>query len=169
MAIQKIFRSAMPSFRYFFRNGTAAIFMSGRYTTDQKDLEDELMQEVGEIGTTKSRHPFIYIDEKEPELDTEALSPLELIEQKAYEKARAELLREMAEASARANDAQANVSSTTANFASSLNNSAKIEASMGTDVTMQALATATATAQDAAQTQDAGAKLASLKAKLSSN
>jgi len=125
MAIQKIFKSTILSCRYFTRAGLAVNFMNGRFTTDNKEVEDELMQEVGEAGRTKSRHPFIFIDENEAELDTEALSPLELIKLQAKEEARKELLAEMAAQQARAMDAGANVSSTSANFASSLNTTAK--------------------------------------------
>lgn len=150
MAIQKIFRSSMPSFKYFFKNGVAAIFMSGKYTTDHKELEDELFEEVGAIGRSKSKNPFIYIDESEPELDTEALTPLELIKLQAREEARRELLAEMATQTARALDSTANVSNTDpAKFADSLNTTDKQQASMGTDVTLQALpqaATATSLA-----------------------
>lgn len=128
MAIQKIFRSATPSFRFFFRNGVPAVFMNGKYTTDNKELEHELMAEVGEIGRTKSRNPYIYVDENEPTLDTEALSSLEIIKLQAKEEARQELLAEMAAQQARAMDASANVSSTSANFATSINTTAKIEA-----------------------------------------
>lgn len=160
MAIQKIFRSSMPSFKYFFKNGVAAIFMNGRYTTDHKDLEDELMEEVGAVGRSKSKNPFIYIDEKEPELDTEALSPLELIKLQAKEEARRELLAEMATQTSRALDATANVSSTKAtNFADSLNNTAKQQESMGTEATLQA-----AKAPEAATATGLGAKLAAIQA-----
>lgn len=133
MAIQKIFKSAMPSFRYFAKNGTAANFVNGRFTTDNKELEEELMEEVREVGRTKSRHPFIFIDESEAELDTEALSPMELIKLQAKEEARRELLAEMAAQQARAMNADANVSSTSADFKSSLNTTAKVEASMNSE------------------------------------
>lgn len=157
MAIQKIFRSSMPSFKYFFKNGVAAIFMSGKFTTDHKDLEDELFEEVGAIGRSKSKNPFIYVDESEPELDTEALTPLELIKLQAKEEARKELLAEMAAQTSRALDATANVSSTAeVKFSDSLNNTAKQEASMGVEASLQAAAPATATAM--------AARLAALKA-----
>lgn len=153
MAIQKIFKSSLPSFKYFFRNGVAAIFMNGRFSTDNKQLEEEMMEEIGEVGRSKSRNPYIYVDEAEPELDTEALTPLELIKLQAKEEARKELLAEMAVQSARALNASANVSSTDpANFAQSLNTTAKLEASMGTDVTLQALKDAQQ--QEASQQQE---------------
>lgn len=128
MALQKIFKSTILSCRYFTRDGIAVNFMNGRFTTDNKRVEDELMEEVGEIGRTKSRHPFIFVDEQEAQLDTEALSPLELIKLQAKEEARMELLAEMAAQQARAMDAGANVSSTSAVFAQSLNTTAKQEA-----------------------------------------
>lgn len=128
MALQKIFKSTILSCRYFTRDGIAVNFMNGRFTTDNKRVEDELMEEVGEIGRTKSRHPFIFVDEQEAQLDTEALSPLELIKLQAKEEARMELLAEMAAQQARAMDAGANVSSTSTVFAQSLNTTAKQEA-----------------------------------------
>jgi hypothetical protein len=128
MAIQKIFKSTILSCRYFTRAGIAVNFMNGRFTTDNKEVEQELFEEVGAVGRTKSRNPFIFIDEQEAELDTEALSPLELIKLQAKEEARQELLAEMAAQQARAMDAGANVSSSSANFADSLNTTAKVEA-----------------------------------------
>jgi hypothetical protein len=163
MAIQKIFRSSMPSFKFFFKNGVAAIFMSGRYTTDHKDLEDELFEEVGAIGRSKSKNPFIYIDESEPELDTEALTPLELIKLQAKEEARAELLAEMAAQNSRALDYKANVSSTDATkFADSLTTTNKQQESMNTDITLQAL-------KPAEGTNPAAAEIATRLAKLQAN
>lgn len=159
MAIQKIFRSSMPSFKFFFKNGVAAIFMNGKYTTDNKDLEDELFSEVGAVGRSKSKNPFIYIDENEPELDTEALTPLELIKLQAKEEARRELLAEMATQTSRALDAKANVSSTDpTKFADSMNNTAKQQESMGTEATLQAL-------PQAATATGLAAKLANLQVK----
>lgn len=127
MAIQRIFKSTLPSFRFFSTQGIAAIFINGRFTTDNKKVEEELMAEVGEVGQTKSRHTFIFIDEDEKELDTEALSPLELLKLSLKEEARAELLAEMKAQTARAMDATGNVSSTSADFKSSLNNTATLE------------------------------------------
>lgn len=171
MALQKIFRSSLPSFRYFSKNGTAAIFINGKFTTDNKELEAELVAELGgeeAIGRIKSLHPFIYVDEKEPTLDTEALSPFELLKLQAKEEARRELLAEMAAQTARAMDASANVSSTSADYKSSLNNTASQQASMGTDVTLQALATTSAQApQDAsAPAADGNVTANGLQAKL---
>jgi hypothetical protein len=126
MAIQKIFKSTLPSFRFAAASGLIAHFMNGKFTTDNKRLEAELMDEVGEIGRTKSSHPFIFIDEEEAELDTEALSPFELLKLQLKEEARQEVLREIKEQEGRAMNAAANVSSTSANFANSLNNTAKV-------------------------------------------
>lgn len=161
MAIQKIFKSAMPSFRFYFRNGMAAIFMSGRYTTDNKELEDELMEEVGQIGRAKSANPYIYVDENESEFDTEAPTPMQLILLKAKEEARKELLAEMAAEAARAQNAKANVSTTDASkFANSLNNTDLQQASMGTEATLVALASSSAQASEANTVADDAAKVA---------
>ena len=157
MAIQVIFKSTLPSCRYFTKDGVAVNFMSGRFTTDNKRVEEELLQEVGEVGRTKSRHPFIFIDENEAELDTEALSPLELIKLQAKEEARAELLAEIKANEARALDAKANVSSSSADYKASLNNTAKQEE----DAAPQAAANANVMAAKLAELQ---AKQAAAKA-----
>jgi hypothetical protein len=165
MAIQKIFKATILSCRYFTRAGLAVNFMNGRFTTDNKEVEDELMEEVGQVGRTKSRHPFIFVDENEAELDTEALSPLELIKLQAKEEARQELLAEIKAQQARALDAGSNVSSTSANFAESLNTTAKQEADAAS---MEPKApegeTAGATLIPAAGNTSMADKLASLRA-----
>lgn len=124
MTISAIFKSPLPSFSYLYKNGVPAVFINGRYTTDREDQIAELAAEVGAVGVTKSKHPYIYIDEDEQEIDSEALSPIELIKLQAKEEARAELLAEQAAANARALNAGANVSETeNGNFAKSLGNS----------------------------------------------
>lgn len=132
MTISAVFKSPMPSFTYIYKNGMTAVFISGRYTTDNEALVKELFEEVGEVGKTKSRHPYIYVDEDEQEIDSEALSPIELIKLQAKEEARAELLAEQKEATARAMNPASNVSSTeSASFASSVGTSANIAEMLG--------------------------------------
>lgn len=160
MAIQKIFKATLPSFKFYFKNGVAANFLNGRFTTDNKALEDELMEEVGEVGRTKSRNTFIFVDENEPELDTEALSPIELIKLQAKEEARAELLAEFAAQQARAMNAEANVSSTSSNHAASVNTTAKMAAALNGEA-------APAPVMEAATPSGLGARLAGLNIKKS--
>lgn len=128
MAIQKIFRASAGSIRYVSKDGTSCPFINGKFSTSNKELEKEIMDEVGEIGVNKSKHPYIYVDENEPEIDTEALSPIELIRLQAKEEARKELLQEIANQNARALDAVGNVSNSDVNYAASLNTTSKQQA-----------------------------------------
>jgi hypothetical protein len=96
MTISAIFKSTFPSMNYVFKNGMTAVFIGGKYVTDNLELAHELMQEVKEIGKTKSKHPYIYVDEEEMEIDSEALTPIEIIKQEAYAQAMADIKRAMA-------------------------------------------------------------------------
>lgn len=100
MSIRKIFKCYIPSCSYFFKNGKQAAFLNGQYTTDNQQEISELMAEVGEIGKHSSKHPHIYVDADEQEIDSDALSPLEELKRKARE----EVLAEMAAASNATND-----------------------------------------------------------------
>lgn len=71
MAIQKLFKSRMPSCQYFFKDGSRADFVSGRFSTDDAEKISEL-----ELELTKN-HPHIYIDDNEVEVDTAKQDPLE--------------------------------------------------------------------------------------------
>lgn len=124
MTISAIFKSPLPSFSYHYKNGMTAVFINGRYVTDDTALITELAAEVGAVGKNKSRHPYIYVDEDECEIDSEALTPIQIIKLQAKEEARAELLAEQAEREKAAMNAGANVSiSKSADFAASLGNS----------------------------------------------
>lgn len=70
MAIKSVFKSRIESCQYVFQNGKSAVFSEGRFLTDVPQEIAELMGEVGEEGNTKSRHPFIWIDPDEKQLDT---------------------------------------------------------------------------------------------------
>ncbi len=160
MTISAVFKSPMPSMSYLYKNGMSATFINGRYITDVEWQIAELAAEVGELGKHKSKHPYIYVDETEKEIDSEALSPIELIKLKAKEEARTELLAEQAEAQARALNSAANVSTTKANdFAQSLGNSNTIAQAGTAESTGSNDATVTATGS-------MGAKLTSLSAGL---
>lgn len=167
MAIQKIFRSGMPAFRYVAKNGTHAIFMNGKFITDNKEIEDELMREVGEVGRNKSRHPFIFIDEAEPEFDTEAPTAIDIIKRQAKEEARQELLAEMAAQQARAMNASANVStSDTASSAGSLLTTAKLVEGSAPNAGVQMLQVSSQPEQATGATAVQLTGLAALKAKM---
>lgn len=168
MTISVIFKSALPSFSYLYKDGVPAVFINGRYMTDRPEQIAELTAEVGAIGVTKSKHPYIYIDENEQEVDSEALSPIELLKLQAKEEARAELLAEQAAASARALNAGANVSDTdNGNFAKSLGNSNTIAQAGAAESTGPAVGVGIEAAAPGVTTVTPGsmaAKLAALKA-----
>lgn len=86
MAISKIFKSHIASNNFFFKDGTQAAFMLGRYTTANASKIAELTAEV-EAG-----NPLIFIDDADYEVDSDALTPMELIRQEAYNQARADLI-----------------------------------------------------------------------------
>lgn len=71
MAIQKLFKSRMPSCQYFFKDGSRADFVNGRFSTDDEEKIEQLDFEL-----TKN-HPHIYVDDNETEVDTEKQDPLE--------------------------------------------------------------------------------------------
>lgn len=129
MTITAIFKSPLPSFTYVFKDGMTATFLNGRYLTSDERLIKELAAEIGAVGRTKTRHPYIFIDEDEYEIDSDAMTPIELIKLQAKEEARRELLAEQAAERARAMDAAGNISkSESSNFTNSMNNTASIAA-----------------------------------------
>lgn len=86
MTIAKIFKSHLASSNFFFKDGSQAAFMLGRFVTDNPRKIAELTEEV------ESGNPLIYIDSEDLEIDSEALSPMEIIRQEAYNQARADLI-----------------------------------------------------------------------------
>lgn len=91
MAILKVYKSHIQSCSFFTSKGMQVAFIQGKFTTGNEEVIAELEAEI------KSGHPHIYIDENEKEIDTEALSPLEVIKQEAYEQAKRDLLKQMME------------------------------------------------------------------------
>jgi hypothetical protein len=91
MAILKKFKAHIKSCSYFSSKGMQVAFINGEFITGNEDLITELEAEV------KNGHPHIYVDANDAEVDTEALSPLEVIRQQAYEQAKEDLLRQMME------------------------------------------------------------------------
>jgi hypothetical protein len=55
---------------YIFKNGKPATFVSGRFITDIPSEIAELDEEVA------AKHPFIFIDPAEKEIDSEKLDPM---------------------------------------------------------------------------------------------
>ena len=84
--ISKIFKCHLQSCNYFFAGGKQAPFMMGQYVTAIESEIAELTKEV------TNGHPHIYIDANECEIDSEALTPMELLRIEMYEKAKADLL-----------------------------------------------------------------------------
>ena len=119
MTIKRIFKCTIPSCSYYFKSGVQAAFLNGKYITENADQIAELEVEVGVPGFGKSKHPHIYVDLDEAEIDTEALSPLEEIKRQAV----ADYLAAQKVAMNPANDRGA---SDTTKFVASLNNTAGI-------------------------------------------
>lgn len=95
------FKSSLPSCAYALKDGTQAIFMFGRYRTDNKDYIEELKHEI------KMKHPHISGGQ---EVDTEADNPLIGLEAKFRAKFLAEQAAERAAAMDKANDMGGNQS-----------------------------------------------------------
>lgn len=90
MAIKE-FSSIFPSCKYCFTDGTEAIFMNGRYRTDNEGYIKELMIEI------KKGHPHIF---NPRDVDTLVDDPLATFKQRM----RAELLAEIAVQEAQSNN-----------------------------------------------------------------
>lgn len=84
--ILKKFKSHILSCAYFTAAGLQVAFINGEYVTGNETVIAELEAEV------KNGHPHIYIDPKDSEVDTEALTPIEIIRQEAYEQAKRDLM-----------------------------------------------------------------------------
>lgn len=103
-----------------------AVFINGRFVTSDEEQVKEMMGEIKAEGTNRSNHPYIYVDETDKEIDSEALSPMEVVRMKAKEEARRELLAEQELERARAMNIN-NVSNTQSDaFKTSLANSRTI-------------------------------------------
>lgn len=95
MTIKRVFKSTIPNISFIFKSGKSAPFLSGSYATDSKVEIDELMTEIEVEGYGKSSQPHLYVDLTEREIDSEALSPLEIIKKKAREEVKAEIMAAM--------------------------------------------------------------------------
>ena len=84
MAIERLFKSNQASSKYIFLDGTAASFIRGRFHTSDPAQIDQLEKEV------KLKHPHIYIDDKEKDVDTEKLDPMFRLREQLKEEIRRE-------------------------------------------------------------------------------
>lgn len=85
----RLYKSPMRSWKYFFTDGTPAIFANGEYVTDEESRITELDLQV------KLRHPAIYIDATEKFVSEERLDPLVGLRKRIAEEERAKVLAEM--------------------------------------------------------------------------
>ena len=79
MAMLTLFKNYRNATNIVLKDGTVVGFVKGRYFTTNKDLEKELKKlvEKNEAG--------VWIDPNEPEVDTTAVTPLEIERRKAVE------------------------------------------------------------------------------------
>lgn len=70
MAIKNIYKSTFPSINFVTSKGATLVFSEGRYVTDNEREIVELEWEV------KNRHPHIYVDANEAQVDTEVVEAL---------------------------------------------------------------------------------------------
>lgn len=94
MAIAYAFRSNTQFVNYALKSGQIAKFVNGLFHTTNEKVAEEL-RAVAEEG-----HPDIYIDAKEPTVDTDALTPEAQLEKRI----RAKIMQEMAEATSHSRD-----------------------------------------------------------------
>lgn len=94
MATLRVFKSTIPSVNYIFGNGKSAIFVNGVFRTD---IEAEIQSLEYEVA---QHHPHIYIDEKEREIDSALIDPMNAMKAKII----AEYLANQAAATSMSND-----------------------------------------------------------------
>lgn len=70
--VMALFTNSMGNCRYTFKNGKDAVFMNGRYLTNNEDEVKELMEEC-------KTSPFISINPDEPMVETKFIDPMEAI------------------------------------------------------------------------------------------
>lgn len=64
MAIKNVFKSTIPQNTFLFKNGKAAVFIHGRYETDDADEITQLNAEI------RGGIPYIYIDPQDASIDS---------------------------------------------------------------------------------------------------
>lgn len=70
MAILQVFKATFPSISYIFKDGTPAYFVRGMYCTDEESKIAELKAEIAK------KHPHIYIDPNQTQIESENLDPM---------------------------------------------------------------------------------------------
>lgn len=85
MSIMKVFKAALPSVNYVFRNGKPGIFIQGKFCTDVQSEIDELEDEIAK------GHPHIYIDKAEAEIDSSIVDPIQALRAKIEAEVRAQM------------------------------------------------------------------------------
>jgi hypothetical protein len=113
MSIVTKFKSTIPSLRFVCKNGFVVNFLQGEFHTQDADIAKEVQAQADNVD-----QPYIYVDAEDATVDTEALSPYELLVQAAKRQALAELA---AAGQLKAPDTTSNQG----NFADSINNTAK--------------------------------------------
>lgn len=121
MEIMTEFKSSLPSCQYAFKDGTAAIFMFGRYLTDNEVYIAELKHEI------KMKHPHITGGEQ---IDTAILDPLAGLRAKLRAEFLAEQAAEHAAAIDKANDMGGNLD-TNKNFGALTSDSSQLSIGSG--------------------------------------
>lgn len=77
MAMLKLYKSSILSCKIHTTSGKEINFCSGRYATDD-DEEIEFLE-----AQVKAKHPHIYVDDGELEVDSVKVDPVEAIRKKA--------------------------------------------------------------------------------------
>jgi hypothetical protein len=78
MSIKAVFKSSLPNIQYLFKNGKSAAFIGGAYYTDVESEIKELQDEV------TNRHPIIFIDPAQSQIDSADLDPMSVLKKKFY-------------------------------------------------------------------------------------
>ena len=76
MSTMRVYKATLPSVNYIFRNGKPAIFVNGKFCTDIPSEITELDEEIA------AKHPIIFIDSAEREIDSAAVDPISALREK---------------------------------------------------------------------------------------
>lgn len=85
MSMLRLYKSYLPTVNYILGNGKPAIFIEGRYATEVESEIAELDNEV------RLKHPHIYIDDAEKEVDSVKVDPIEALTTRIREELREEM------------------------------------------------------------------------------
>jgi hypothetical protein len=89
MTLKTVFKSHLPSSQYVFKKGATAIFVRGRYETDNAEFIAELMQEV------QGNHPHIFVDPNERTIDSDLQEKIRKAQAEAVSRVLAESKQEI--------------------------------------------------------------------------